>query len=60
MLELELEREQLFKQISALHGQKNNMQDYAETQFLKSVRMSREQPIGIYNDLFDALRESYK
>ena len=65
VLELELEKEQMYKQVAALHSQKNEFQDFAESQLVRSVR-SKERPVTElpaqpgYTDIFDALRENYR
>jgi hypothetical protein len=62
VLELELEKEQIYKHVAALHNQKNDLQDYAESQLVRSVRRERtnvETP-PTYTDIFDVLRENYR
>jgi hypothetical protein len=64
-LELELEKEQIYKHVAALHSQKNDLQDYAENQLIRSVRTKERMsdmgpPQPAYTDIFDTLRENYR
>ncbi len=70
VLELELEKEHMMKQMSKMQQEKHSMQDYAETQFIQTVkkyvilcfwllsRHSGSQPV--YTDIFSIIRENQK